>query len=69
MRIESKVDCNSPVWDYASIAKGYKPPAYAAEGQIGIPTWKSEMYFEYHRGVMTTQANHKRNMRESDDGR
>ncbi len=23
------------------------------------------MYFEYHRGVMTSQANHKRNMRES----
>jgi alpha-mannosidase len=25
------------------------------------------MYFEYHRGVMTTQANHKRNMRESSE--
>ena len=25
------------------------------------------MYFEYHRGVMTTQANHKRNMRESEE--
>ena len=24
------------------------------------------MYFEYHRGVMTTQANHKRNMRRSE---
>jgi alpha-mannosidase len=24
------------------------------------------MYFEYHRGVMTTQANHKRNMRQSE---
>ena len=25
------------------------------------------MYFEYHRGVMTTQAQHKRNMRESEE--
>jgi alpha-mannosidase len=34
---------------------------------VSIPTWKSELYFEYHRGVMTTQANHKRNMRESSE--
>ena len=39
------------------------------DGKIAIPTWKSELYFEYHRGVMTTQANHKRNMRESGSGR
>jgi alpha-mannosidase len=25
------------------------------------------MYFKYHRDVMTTQANHKRNMRESEE--
>ncbi|MDQ6652042.1 MAG: glycosyl hydrolase-related protein, partial [Acidobacteriota bacterium] len=37
------------------------------EGKIGIPTWKDEMYFEYHRGVMTTQADHKRNMRDSEE--
>ena len=36
-----------------------------SHGKVSIPTWKSELYFEYHRGVMTTQANHKRNMRES----
>jgi alpha-mannosidase len=63
--VENKVDCNSPEWDYASIAKGYTAPHAPAEGKISIPTWKSEMYFEYHRGVMTTQANHKRNMRQS----
>ena len=34
---------------------------------MAIPTWKSELYFEYHRGVMTTQANHKRNMRDSEE--
>jgi alpha-mannosidase len=65
--IESKIAPDSPVWDYDSIAKGYKPPATPSEGQVAIPTWKTEMYFEYHRGVMTTQANHKRNMRESEE--
>ena len=33
---------------------------------MSIPTWKSEMYLEYHRGVYTTQANHKRNMRDAE---
>ena len=65
--IESKLAADSPLWDYASIAKGYQPPPTPAEGQVAIPTWKSELYFEYHRGVMTTQANHKRNMRESEE--
>ncbi len=57
---------DSPEWDYKSIAKGYTPPS-AVPGKVALPTWKSEMYFEYHRGVMTTQANHKKNMRESEE--
>ena len=65
--VESKVASDSPVWDYDSIAKGYNPPPTPAEGQIAIPTWNSEMYLEYHRGVFTTQANHKRNMRNSEE--
>jgi alpha-mannosidase len=65
--IEAKVAPNSPTWDYESIAKGYKAPDTPVAGQVAIPTWRSEMYFEYHRGVMTTQANHKRNMRESEE--
>jgi alpha-mannosidase len=65
--VESKIAPDSPVWDYESIAKGYKPPPTPADGQVAIPTWKTEMYFEYHRGVMTTQANHKRNMRDSEE--
>ena len=65
--VESKLAADSPVWDYDSIAKGIQPPATPPDGQVAIPTWKSEMYFEYHRGVMTTQANHKRNMRESEE--
>jgi alpha-mannosidase len=61
---EKQIAPDSPTWDYASIAKGYTAPP-AVPGKVAIPTWKSELYFEYHRGVMTTQANHKRNMRES----
>ena len=64
--VEKEVAPNSPTWNYQSIAKGYTPPP-AVPGMISIPTWKSELYFEYHRGVMTTQANHKRNMRESSE--
>ncbi|MGO9519599.1 MAG: alpha-mannosidase, partial [Candidatus Korobacteraceae bacterium] len=64
--LEKQIAPESPEWDYRSIAKGYTaPPAVA--GKVNIPTWKSELYFEYHRGVMTTQANHKRNMRESEE--
>ena len=62
--VEKQIAPQSPMWNYQSIAQGYVPPA-AVAGKVAIPTWKSELYFEYHRGVMTTQANHKRNMRES----
>ena len=62
--IEKKIAPDSPEWNYQSIAKGYTAPP-PVPGKVDIPTWKSELYFEYHRGVMTTQANHKRNMRES----
>jgi alpha-mannosidase len=62
--VEKQLAPDSPEWNYQSIAKGYTAPP-AAPGKVNIPTWKSELYFEYHRGVMTSQANHKRNMRES----
>jgi alpha-mannosidase len=62
--IETQLAPNSPRWNYESIARGYRAPD-AVPGQVAIPTWKDEMYFEYHRGVMTTQASHKRNMRQS----
>jgi alpha-mannosidase len=64
--VEKQIAPESKEWNYASIAKGYTPPA-AVNGMTSIPTWKSELYFEYHRGVMTTQANHKRNMREASE--
>jgi alpha-mannosidase len=65
--VEKQIAPESKEWNYQSIAKGYTPPPQPAiAGQIGIPTWKSELYFEYHRGVFTTQANHKRNMRDAE---
>ena len=63
--VEQSVAPESRTWNYQSMAKGYEYPP-AVPGKISIPTWKSELYFEYHRGVMTTQANHKRNMRTSE---
>jgi len=64
--VEKQIAPQSPEWNYRSIAKGYTPPQ-AESGKITVPTWKAELYFEYHRGVFTTQANHKRNMRESEE--
>ena len=64
--VEKQIAPQSPEWNYQSIAKGYEPPPNVP-GQVSIPTWKSELYFEYHRGVMTTQANHKKNMRDSEE--
>jgi alpha-mannosidase len=63
---EQTIAADSPLWNYQSIAKGYKYPTPEA-GKMVIPTWRDEMYFEYHRGVMTTQAGHKRNMREAEE--
>ena len=65
-KVEKEIAPESRTWDYTSIAKGYVEPP-AVPGRISIPTWKSELYFEYHRGVMTTQAQHKRSMRESSE--
>ncbi len=65
--IEKKVQSDSQTWDYDSIAKGYKEPSTPPAGKVAIPTWKDELYFEYHRGVMTTQANLKQNNRESEE--
>ncbi|HEX4005109.1 MAG TPA: glycoside hydrolase family 38 C-terminal domain-containing protein [Acidobacteriaceae bacterium] len=61
---EKQIAPDSKTWDYRSIADGYQLPP-PVPGQISIPTWKSELYFEYHRGVFTTQAGMKRNLREA----
>jgi alpha-mannosidase len=64
--VEKQIAPESKTWNYESIARGYQPPAEVV-GKVAIPTWKSELYFEYHRGVMTTQANHKANMRHGEE--
>jgi alpha-mannosidase len=64
--VEARLNPASPEWDYDRIAKGWTAPPAGADGSMGLPTWKDELYFEYHRGVYTTQAAHKRNMRVSE---
>ena len=64
-RVEKTLNPVAPMWNYDRIAKGYRidaPPA----GKVSLPTWKDELYFEFHRGVFTTQAKHKENMRRSE---
>ena len=63
--VEKQIAPDSKTWDYRTIAEGYQYPPAPPEGQISIPTWKDELYLEYHRGVYTTQAAQKRNLREA----
>ncbi len=64
--VEKKVAGSSPVWNYKEMAQGVAALPVPAEGEISIPTWKDELYFEHHRGTYTTQANQKRNIRDSE---
>jgi alpha-mannosidase len=66
-QVREMIHEESPLWNYQRIANGYNLPPAPPEGKIAIPTWKDELYFEFHRGVFTTQASHKRNMRESEE--
>ena len=34
---------------------------------LQVPTWKNELYFQYHRGVYTTQSETKRRIRRDED--
>ncbi|HEY4843155.1 MAG TPA: glycoside hydrolase family 38 C-terminal domain-containing protein [Terriglobales bacterium] len=34
---------------------------------LKVPTWKDELYFEYHRGVLTTQADTKQRIRHDEE--
>jgi alpha-mannosidase len=65
--VEGKLDSeHSPVWNYKTIAGGSTELPAPPAGMVSLPTWNDELYFEYHRGVFTSQADHKRNMRESE---
>ena len=65
--VEKQLAPNSPTWNYETLAKGDTKLPTPAAGQISVPTWNDELYLEYHRGVFTTQADHKRNMRDSEE--
>jgi alpha-mannosidase len=64
-QMEKEVATDSPVWNYTTLAEGKIALPAPPTGEISVPTWDDELYLEYHRGVFTTQAAHKRNMRES----
>ena len=36
-------------------------------GALNVPTWNGELYFQYHRGVFTTQAETKQRIRRSEE--
>ncbi len=66
--VEGKADtANSPVWNYKTLAAGNAQLPAPPAGKFSLPVWNDELYFEYHRGVFTSQANHKRNMRKSEE--
>jgi alpha-mannosidase len=66
--VENKLDtAHPPVWNYKTLAAGDTKLVPPAAGEWSLPVWNDELYFEYHRGVMTSQAAHKRNMRESEE--
>jgi alpha-mannosidase len=66
--VEKQLDtAHAPVWNYQTLAAGDTKLPQPPAGLWSLPVWNDELYFEYHRGVMTTQANHKRNMRQSEE--
>jgi alpha-mannosidase len=66
-KVEGELNPVSPTWNYSTLAQGETSLPAPAAGKISVPTWKDELYLEFHRGVFTTQADHKRNMRDSEE--
>ncbi|MGI4830765.1 MAG: alpha-mannosidase, partial [Janthinobacterium lividum] len=64
--VEQHLNSDSPTWNYDKLAQGWSAPPTGPNGAVGLPTWKDELYFEYHRGIYTTQAKHKANIRQSE---
>jgi alpha-mannosidase len=66
--VENKLDtAHAPVWNYKTLAAGDTKLPQPPAGQWSLPVWNDELYLEFHRGVTTSQAAHKRNMRESEE--
>jgi alpha-mannosidase len=66
--VEDKLDSeHSPVWNYKSVASSRPELPPTSQGKVELPVWNDELYLEFHRGVFTTQAKHKWNMRHSEE--
>jgi len=65
--VEKKIAPNSPTYNYHAMGNGAVTLPAPPAGEVTIPTWNDELYFEHHRGTYTTQAKHKQNMRESEE--
>jgi alpha-mannosidase len=65
--IEGKIASDSPVWNYRTVATGDTRLPAPDPGKISIPTWKDELYLEYHRGTYTSQAAQKRGIRRGEE--
>jgi alpha-mannosidase len=48
-------------------AKGFFEDLEKKLPAMQVPTWRDELYFQYHRGVFTTQAETKRRIRRSEE--
>jgi alpha-mannosidase len=48
-------------------AKGFFEDLEKKLPSMQVPTWNDELYFQYHRGVFTTQAETKRRIRRSEE--
>ncbi len=48
-------------------ARGFFDDLQKAQPNLNLPTWRDELYFGYHRGVMTTQAETKRRIRTTEE--
>jgi alpha-mannosidase len=57
----------APVWNYQTLAEGKALLSPDKGSKLEIPAWNDELYLEFHRGVFTSQAAHKRNMRVSEE--
>ncbi len=67
--IEGRLDtAHAPVWTYADLAAGRAILPEPPTGKISLPIWNDELYLEYCRGTFTSQAQEKRNLRETEEG-
>lgn len=57
----------TPIWNYKAMSVAALTLPAAMVGSINVPVWNDELYLEFHRGVYTTQARHKQNMREAEE--